>query len=69
MLDIVNVMTLLPKEAGENVMEFGDVGEYFYFILMGQVDVYIPIPTKIGSFKKIQKRINAKKETLTQVQT
>ena len=35
MLDIVNVMTLLPKEAGDNVMEFGDVGEYFYFILMG----------------------------------
>jgi len=35
LLDIANVITLLPKEAGETVMEYGDVGEHFYFVLMG----------------------------------
>ena len=35
LIEVVQSMTLLEKEAGEMIMEYGDVGENFYFILEG----------------------------------
>ena len=35
LIEVVQSMTLLEKEGGEMIMEFGDVGENFYFILEG----------------------------------
>ena len=35
LIEVVQSMTLLEKEGGEMIMEYGDVGENFYFILEG----------------------------------
>ena len=42
MMEVVKVMHILKVPAGRNVVEFGDIGNNFYFILNGAVEVNIP---------------------------
>jgi CRP-like cAMP-binding protein len=35
-------MNILALPAGKTVMEFGEVGDNFYFILFGEVEIQIP---------------------------
>ena len=48
-------------------MDYGDVGDNFYFILFGEVDVHIPDPNKLQRFKNLQKEINMEQEALDNV--
>ena len=45
--EVINVMTLKSVEAGRIVMSYGDIGQYFYFILTGQVEILIPDQNKL----------------------
>ena len=67
LLDTVSCMTLKPVEEGQAVMEYGDVGRNFYFIVMGEVEIYTPDPTKKEEFAKAVKRQYFQKEELEQV--
>lgn len=42
LLDLINSMNILALPAGKTVMEFGEVGDNFYFILFGEVEIQIP---------------------------
>ena len=35
LIDVFNCMTVLPVEKGHTIMEYGDIGDNFYFILTG----------------------------------
>jgi CRP-like cAMP-binding protein len=54
LLDTVSVMTLQPVEVGQTIMEFGDIGDQFYFIVMGEVDIHTPNPNKLDAFARLQ---------------
>jgi CRP-like cAMP-binding protein len=38
-LEVIKVMKLMTVPSGKNVVEYGDIGENFYFILHGKVDI------------------------------
>jgi len=38
-LEVIKVMKLMTAPLGKNVVEYGDIGENFYFILHGKVDI------------------------------
>ena len=50
-LEVVNCMKLLYMDAGETVMQFGDIGDNFYFILSGEVEIRIPDPSRKKKFE------------------
>ena len=35
LIDIINCMSVLPVKKGDTIIEYGDIGENFYFILTG----------------------------------
>ena len=35
LIDIINCMNVLPVKKGDTIIEYGDIGENFYFILTG----------------------------------
>jgi hypothetical protein len=39
--------------AGRNVVEFGDIGNNFYFILNGSVEVNIPDQSRLERFREM----------------
>ena len=53
LVDVINVMKMLPMREGTRVMNYGDVGDNFYFILFGGVEVHIPDPNKLQRFKNL----------------
>ena len=52
LLEVFKVMKLMTVPQGKNVVEFGDIGDNFYFILHGKVDIYIPDMTKLPAFRE-----------------
>ena len=46
-------MNLMLLEKGKTVMEYGDIGDNFYFILKGEVQIEIPDQNKLPRFKQL----------------
>ena len=42
LLEVVQCFKLIEKQADETICEYGEDGQYFYFILEGQVKISIP---------------------------
>jgi hypothetical protein len=40
------------------VFKFGDVGENFYLILNGEVEIFVPNPSKTGLFNELRRKIS-----------
>ena len=59
MLEIVNCMNLLEMEKDEIVMEYGDIGQNFYLILQGEVEITVPDPNRKKAFLQLKKDIEA----------
>ena len=47
LLEVFNSMTVLSLAQGSTVMNYGDVGDNFYFILFGTVEIHIPDQNKL----------------------
>lgn len=60
-------MTVLTLAANKSVIEFGSVGEHFYFILHGSVDIQIPNQEKLVRFKAINKEISELEDELESI--
>jgi CRP-like cAMP-binding protein len=54
LLEMVSVMKVIYMDAGDTVMSFGDVGDNFYFILSGEVEVRIPDPSRKKKFDALK---------------
>ena len=60
--EVFKVMKLITVPSGKNVVEYGDIGENFYFILHGKVDILIPDHNKMLAFKQANKDMNDLRE-------
>ena len=67
-IEIVNAMTLRSVPADKYVMEYGDAGDHFYLLLCGHVNISIPDPSRIESFKQLQRDIVATEKELKDCQ-
>ena len=45
-------------KAGDTVMEYGDIGQNFYLILQGEVEITIPDPNRKKIFIQLKKEID-----------
>ena len=57
LLKIANCMTTVSMVAGEVVMQYGDTGKNFYFVLAGEVEILVPDYDKMKSFSTEHKSI------------
>jgi len=60
-------LKLLEKNSDEIICEYGEVGENFYFILEGQVEIMIPDKDRKKKFDQLKEEIDKLKEELVQV--
>lgn len=67
LIDVCWHMTVLAMPANKTVVEFGSVGDNFYFILHGGVAINIPNPEKLSRFKAIKKEISDLEDELESV--
>ena len=51
-LEIVNAMVVKGVPADRPVIEYGDVGDKFYLVLCGNVNISIPDPDRTEAFKQ-----------------
>ena len=51
-------MTVLAVGKDSTVMEYGDVGDNFYLIMLGKVDIQIPDYDKTKRFKLISTKLS-----------
>ena len=58
LLEVVNCLSFQEMKKGETVMEFGDVGNKFYLILQGEVEIHIPDPNRKQDFREIKKDLS-----------
>jgi CRP-like cAMP-binding protein len=49
---IAGSMTLKRYHKGECIMQYGDIGETFYFILKGEVKIEVPDSAQEDKYKK-----------------
>jgi CRP-like cAMP-binding protein len=48
-------MTLQSLPAHNSVMEYGDVGDNFYFILTGECEIHLPDSKRMDQFKQAKR--------------
>jgi hypothetical protein len=60
-------MSILELPKGKKVMEYGEVGENFYFILQGEVEIEIPDPNRKKAFLNRLAELEEKKEELNAI--
>jgi len=62
LIEVFKVMKLMTIPADKNVLEYGDIGENFYFIMHGKVDILIPDYNKIDAFKEARRELHHLRE-------
>jgi DNA repair ATPase RecN len=64
LLEVVGCMKLMQMDAKETVMQYGDIGDNFYFILSGEVEIRIPDPSRKKKFDALKDEIEVLKDEL-----
>ena len=57
LIEVVNLFSVENINSGKTIMEYGNVGEHFYFILKGRVQLKIPDPYKTKIFQACVRKI------------
>jgi hypothetical protein len=65
LIEVVNCFTIENVEPNKTIMEYGDIGEHFYFILKGRVQMKIPDPSRLKLFELCVKRIEELNEQIS----
>ena len=66
MLEVVNCMTLRTISAENFVFEHGSLGEEFFLILSGKIEVQIPDKDQQSRFDQVKFDLKTKREALEQ---
>ena len=67
LLEVVGCMKLMFLDAKESVMQYGDIGDNFYFILSGEVEIRIPDPSRKKKFDNLKDEIEVLTEELASI--
>jgi hypothetical protein len=65
--EVVNCMTVKGVESGKVVVEYGDVGDNFYLVLTGKVNIQVPKYDTMKRFKHLQANLTKNKDELQTV--
>jgi hypothetical protein len=60
LLEVVQCMKILEMPKNKLVMEHNEIGENFYFVLQGEVEISIPDPNRKRAFLARLEEINDK---------
>jgi hypothetical protein len=67
LLEVVGCMKLMFLDAKESVMQYGDIGDNFYFILSGEVEIRIPDPSRKKKFDNLKDEIEVLTDELASI--
>ena len=63
-LEIFNVMTLATFPPYKTVIEYGETGDNFYFILTGECEIHLPDPKRLEFFKQAKRDVKYSEKEL-----
>lgn len=64
MLEVVNCMSLKSIPEGNFVFEYGELGEEFFLILEGKVEIQIPDKENLGRYDQVRFELSTKLESV-----